>query len=57
LELLRSEDVWLHEHKEEIAEKIERGFADFERGEFFTPDESRADMKKRKAAWFAERKR
>jgi putative addiction module CopG family antidote len=54
LEVLHSEDAWLHEHKTEIAEKIERAFAQFERGESFSPEESRAEMEKRKAAWLAE---
>jgi antitoxin ParD1/3/4 len=57
LEVLRFEDVWLHDHKEEVAEKIERAFGQFERGEFFSAEESRADMEKRKAAWLAEQKR
>jgi len=43
-----------HDRKEEIAEKIERAFAQFERGEFFTPEQSRADMHQRKAAWLRE---
>lgn len=51
LEVLRSEDEWLYEHKEEIREKIERAFGQFERGEFLSSEESRADMRKRKAEW------
>jgi putative addiction module CopG family antidote len=57
LEMLNSEDKWLHDHKEIIAEKIERAFGQFERGEFFSAEESRTDMEKRKAAWLADRKR
>jgi putative addiction module CopG family antidote len=57
LEVLRSEDTWLLDHKDEIAEKIDRAFGQFERGEFFSAEESRADMEKRKAAWLAEHKR
>jgi len=57
LEVLRSEDTWLVDHKNEIAEKIERAFGQFERGEFLSAEESRADMEKRKAAWLAEQKR
>jgi antitoxin ParD1/3/4 len=56
LELLRSEDGWLHDHKEELAEKIDRAFGQFERGEFFSSRDSRTDMEKRKAAWLAEHK-
>jgi putative addiction module CopG family antidote len=54
LEILHSEDVWLHEHKAQIAEKLERAFAQFERGESLSAEESRADMEKRKTAWLAE---
>lgn len=56
LEVLRSEDSWLLVHKDEIAAKIDRAFGKFERGEFFSAEESRADMEKRKAAWLADRK-
>ena len=57
LEVLRSVDALLHEEKDSIQEKIERAFAQFERGEFFTAEETRADMEKRKAAWNADQKR
>lgn len=35
LRMLRSENTWLVDHKDEIAEKIDRAFGQFERGEFF----------------------
>jgi Arc/MetJ-type ribon-helix-helix transcriptional regulator len=57
LETLNSEDEWLHDHKSEIAEKIERAFEQFEHGEFFSAEESQADMEKRKAAWLREPRR
>jgi Arc/MetJ-type ribon-helix-helix transcriptional regulator len=57
LEVLRTEDGWLQDQKEQIAAKIDRALGDFERGEFFTEGESRADMQKRKATWLAQRKR
>jgi antitoxin ParD1/3/4 len=57
LEVLRGEDEWLQERKDEIAEKIERAFGQFERGEFFSADESQADMERRKAAWLNEQQR
>lgn len=57
LEMLHSEDEWLHDQKAEIAEKIERGFADFERGDFLTAEESHADMERRKEAWLRDQKR
>jgi len=56
LEVLRSDDRWLLDHKDEIAAKIDHAFVQFERGEFFSAEESRADMEKRKAAWLAEHK-
>jgi Arc/MetJ-type ribon-helix-helix transcriptional regulator len=55
LEVLRSEDEWLHDRKDDIAEKIERAFGQFERGEHFSAEESRADMERRKTAWMAEK--
>ena len=57
LEVLRAEDEWLYGHKEEIAEKIERAFGHFERGEFLSSTESQADMERRKAEWRCEQKR
>jgi hypothetical protein len=35
----------------------ERPFGQFERGEFFSADESQADMERRKAAWLNEQQR
>jgi antitoxin ParD1/3/4 len=34
LEVLRSEDEWLHNRRDEIAQKIDRAFDQFEIGEF-----------------------
>jgi Arc/MetJ-type ribon-helix-helix transcriptional regulator len=53
LEILRSEDQWLLDQKDDIANKIERAMAQFERGECFSAEESRVDMERRKAAWLA----
>ncbi|MGA3041226.1 MAG: hypothetical protein ABSF54_10620 [Bryobacteraceae bacterium] len=36
-------------------EVIERAFGQFDRGEFFSAEESQADMETRKAAWLRER--
>jgi antitoxin ParD1/3/4 len=57
LEMLQFEDERLHGGKDLIHEKIERAFGQFERGEYFSAEESRANMEKRKAAWLAEQKR
>jgi len=54
LEVLRAEDDWLSEQKDAIAQKIDRAFAQFERGEYLSSAESGADMAKRKAAWLRE---
>ena len=56
LEMLHFEDERLQDHKQLIHDKIERAFEQFEHGEFFSAEESRADMEKRKAAWLAEQK-
>jgi antitoxin ParD1/3/4 len=57
LRMLHSEQQWLLDHKAEITAKIERAFGQFDRGEFFSAEESQADMEKRKAAWLRERRR
>ena len=56
LRILHSEEEWLLGHKAEIAGKIERTFRQFDRGEFVSAEESQADMKRRQAAWFRERR-
>ena len=55
LEVLRAEDGWLAENRTLIDEKITRARAQFERGEYFSATESRADMKARKAEWLRNR--
>jgi Arc/MetJ-type ribon-helix-helix transcriptional regulator len=57
LEVLRSEDQWLEENRAAIGDKIERAFGQFERGEFFSPEQSRADMERRKGEWLREHRR
>lgn len=56
LEMLHSDDEWLREHGREVSDKIDRALEQFERGEFFTDQESVADMEKRKAVWLNARK-
>lgn len=53
LALLRSEDEWLKSQRPEIEAKLERALQQFERGEYFSPEKSREDMERRKAAWLA----
>ena len=55
LDMLFSQDQWLRNHKQDISEKIDRAFAQFERGEFLSADRARAEMEKRKKAWLNER--
>jgi hypothetical protein len=45
----------LPDDKNEVAEKIERAFDQFERGEYFSAEESRAEMEKRKTEWLRDR--
>jgi len=54
LEMLHSEEEWLQDQKDSIEAKIERAFAQFEHGEFLSPEESRADIEKRKSGWLNE---
>lgn len=57
LEVLNSENEWLNDQRAEIAGKIEGAFEQFERGEFLTAEDAKADMAKRKSAWLRERQR
>ena len=56
LEILQTSEEWIREHKEHISEKIEAAFAQSERGEYFSAEESRAKMEERKAKWKREHK-
>lgn len=55
--MLHAQEQWLAENRAEIAAKIERGFAQAERGELFDPDEVRAHLNQRKQAWMDQNKR
>jgi Arc/MetJ-type ribon-helix-helix transcriptional regulator len=57
LELLHSEYEWASGPQDEVADKIDRAFEQFERGEFLTSEESIADMNRRKSEWLSENKR
>lgn len=56
LEILHTSEEWLREHKQQISKKIESAFAQSERGEYFTAEQSRADMENRKSKWKREHK-
>lgn len=57
LESLDAEESWLQENKGAINEKIERGLAQFERGEGLTAEESLAQLEAKKVVWRAEHRR
>lgn len=57
LESLDAQESWLQENRGAINEKIERGLAEFERGEGLTPEESLAQLEAKKAVWRAEQRR
>jgi antitoxin ParD1/3/4 len=56
LRMLHSEEEWLADHKAEIADKIDRAFAQFERGEFYSANDSQAERDRRKAEWLRGRR-
>ena len=55
LELLLREGSEFAEEREEITAKIERGLAQFERGEFYTAEQAQANMAKKKTEWLRNR--
>ena len=57
LEVLSFEDEWFRDHNGLVHEKIERGFEQFDRGEFFSAEESRTEMERRKSEWLADKRR
>ena len=51
LESQDAEESWLLLHQREVSEKIDRAVAEADRGECMTPDQSRALLEEKKAAW------
>jgi antitoxin ParD1/3/4 len=51
LEMQREREAWIHENKEAISAKIERGLAQLDRGEGIPGDELRTRLEADKAAW------
>ena len=49
--MLHEQEEWLSAHKEEIAARIEAGFASTERGDLLSDEESRQRMAARKHEW------
>jgi hypothetical protein len=54
--MLHEEESLLANDSHAIHEKIERAFGQFERGEGFTPEESRAWLQGKKAAWIKQQR-
>ena len=57
LEIQSEREVWLQENKEAINAKIERGLAQFDRGEGIAGDKLRARLADDKAAWLKDKDR
>ena len=55
--MLHEQESWLAEHKAEIEQQIEQGYASAQRGELIDADQVRSEMQERKRAWFARQKR
>jgi putative addiction module CopG family antidote len=51
VQMLHEEEALLAGDRQLIHEKIERAFAQFERGEGLSPEESRARLREQKTAW------
>ena len=56
LESQDAESAWLLLHQREVGEKIDRAMAEADRGECWTPEQSRAWLEEKKAAWRSEQR-
>ena len=56
VQMLHEEEALLANDSQTIHEKIERAFRQFERGEGLTPEESRARLQEKKAAWLSQQR-
>jgi len=57
LEFLSTEEAWLAANRAEIAEQIEQGWNEAQRGELMDGDEVRAEMAKQKLAWLEQHRK
>jgi len=48
---------WLAEHRDEIASKVEEGWAAARRGELIDAEQVKANVARRKQAWFEQQRR
>ena len=53
LEMLRVEDERLQDDRAALNKRIDDALERYDRGDFLTPEQSRADMERRKAAWLS----
>jgi putative addiction module CopG family antidote len=56
VQMLHEEEALLANDSQAIHEKIERAFRQFENGEGLTPEESRARLREKKAAWLQQQR-
>ena len=56
LEAQEAEEDWLQQNRASVNEKIERGLAQFERGEGLTGETARERLEAKKTAWRAEQR-
>ena len=56
VQMLHEEEALLANDRQVIHEKIELAFAQFERGEGLTPDDARAGLQQKKAAWLKQQR-
>ncbi|MBZ5521722.1 MAG: hypothetical protein LAP21_05625 [Acidobacteriia bacterium] len=54
--LLHEQEVWLAQHKSEIAARIQVGFAAAQHGDLIEPEQARSILEERKREWAAKRK-
>jgi antitoxin ParD1/3/4 len=57
VQLLHAHEQWLADNRADIAAKIEKGFAQAERGLLFDPDDVRARLNERKQVWMDQNNR
>jgi antitoxin ParD1/3/4 len=51
VQMLHEQEQWLAENRDEIAAKIESGYASAEQGDLLDPEQVRAELMERKQAW------
>jgi antitoxin ParD1/3/4 len=57
VQMLHDQEQWLADNREEIAAKIEAGYASAERGDMMDAEQVRARLNERKRAWIEQNKK